>query len=66
MEDTNGNLVPEMPDHGLASNPESLAFNQITDVPTQRHSNNVGMWPVDTPFFIADKTILLTSGQNGG
>jgi hypothetical protein len=55
MEDANGNLVPEMPDHGLSTDPSNLSFNQITDVPTQAHSNNVGMYPVDSPFFIADK-----------
>ncbi|MGD0074808.1 MAG: hypothetical protein ABSD31_10780, partial [Candidatus Binataceae bacterium] len=55
MEDANGNLVPEMPDHGLTADPTNLTFSQITDVPTQAHSNNVGMYPVNSPFFIADK-----------
>ncbi len=65
MEDAGGNLVPEMPDHGLTADPTNLTFNQITDVPTQMHSNNVGMYPVNSPFFIADKNSPPGAAQGG-
>ncbi len=63
MEDANGNLVPEMPDHGLAANPANLSFNQVTEVPTQAHGNNLGMYPVNSPFFIADKNSPFNGSQ---
>lgn len=44
MQDNNG-LVAELADHGLTSIPGSN-ITQITQVPTQEHSNNVGMYPV--------------------
>ncbi len=52
MEDSAGNLVPEMPDHGLTANPGPLNFQQITQVPVQPYGNNVGMYGVNSPFFI--------------
>jgi len=45
IQDTNGNPVPEMDDHGLTAIP-GPAITQITQVATQDHSNNVGMYPV--------------------
>jgi hypothetical protein len=53
MEDAHGNLVAEMPDHGLTANPASVMIQQITDVPVSPYSNNAGMYPVNSPFFIA-------------
>jgi hypothetical protein len=52
MQDANGNLVAEMQDHGLTSVP-SPTSTQITQVPVEAHSNNVGMYPVHQPFFIS-------------
>ena len=40
-----------MPDHGLKSVPPSN-LTQITDVPTQAYSNNVGLYGVHQPFYI--------------
>jgi hypothetical protein len=56
MEDKNGNLVPELPGHGLTSkfNP-NLTFAQITDVPVEPYSNNVGKYG-STAFYIAPQT----------
>ncbi len=52
MEDSSGNLIPEMPDHGLTANPGPLSLQQITQVPVEAYSNNVGMYGVNSPFFI--------------
>ena len=52
MEDTSGNLIPEMPGHGLKTNPHPLTFQQIGQVPVEAYSNNVGMYGVNAPFFI--------------
>lgn len=58
MEDAQGNLVPELPGHGLTSvfNPNST-FAQITDVPIEPYSNNVGMYGSYTHFYIAGQTL---------
>jgi hypothetical protein len=58
MEDANGNLVPEMPDHGLTRNLEGVSLAKITDVPIEAHSNNVGMYGVHSQFFVAPPTTL--------
>jgi hypothetical protein len=52
MEDAKGNLVSEMPGHGLTANPRSLKFTQITQVPVETYSNNVGLYGANTPFYI--------------
>lgn len=52
MEDAKGNLISEMPGHGLTANPGSLNFTQITQVPIEGYSNNVGLYGSNTPFFI--------------
>lgn len=52
MEDGNGNLIPEMPGHGLTANPEGMSFQQIGQVPVESYSNNEGMYGVNSPFFI--------------
>jgi hypothetical protein len=67
MEDANGKLIPEMPGHGLTANPASLTFQQIGQVPMQAYSNNVGMYGVNSPFFIfpaqtAGETAQTTTG----
>lgn len=63
MEDANGNLVPEMPDHGLTANPATLNFQQITQVPFELHSNNIGMYGVNSPFYVCPQTVC--SPPNG-
>jgi hypothetical protein len=53
IEDGNGNVVAEMPDHGV--NLKSFVgqnFSGITDIPIQAHSNNVGLYGSNTPFFV--------------
>jgi hypothetical protein len=67
MEDANGNLIPEMPGHGLKANPGPLTFQQIGQVPVEAYSNNVGMYGVNSPFFIfpaqtAGETAQTTQG----
>lgn len=47
MEDASSNLVLEIPDHGLTQVPGSP--NQITDVPIQAYSNNVGFYGINSP-----------------
>jgi hypothetical protein len=51
MQDANGNPVLEMQDHGLTAVPGSN-LTQITQVATEEHSNNVGMYPVHQFFQI--------------
>jgi hypothetical protein len=50
MQDSSGNLVAEMPDHGLTSLPGTL--QQITDVPIEAHSNNIGLYGIYTQFHV--------------
>ena len=66
MEDANGHLVPEIPGHGLTMDPRNLQLEQITDVPIEAYSNNVGMYGVNAPFFIFPATQLLGSNGNRG
>jgi hypothetical protein len=49
MEDADGNLVPEMADHGLMSLPGPLT--SLADVPIEAHSNNVGFY--NQPIYMA-------------
>ncbi len=51
MEDANGKLAAEMPGHGLTSIP-APNLTQITQVPFQPYSNNVGMYGVHQRFYI--------------
>jgi hypothetical protein len=63
MEDSSGHLAAEMPGHGLKSIP-AANLTQITQVPFEPYSNNVGMYGVHQPFYICP-----TSGcapQNAG
>lgn len=48
LEDENGGLVAEIPQHGLKDVPGPLA--SIADVPIESHSNNVGYYHM--PFYI--------------
>ncbi len=52
MEDANGNLVPEIEGHGLTANPGAMTLAQITDVPIEAYSNNVGLYGMDSQFAI--------------
>jgi hypothetical protein len=51
MEDASGKLVAEMPGHGLTSVP-AANLTQITQVPVETYSNNVGLYGVHQPFYI--------------
>jgi hypothetical protein len=51
MEDSGGTLAAEMPGHGLKSIP-AANLTQITQVPFEPYSNNVGMYGVHQPFYI--------------
>jgi hypothetical protein len=55
MQDGQGNVVAELPDHGLTSSfTPSTTFAQITQVPIEAHSNNVGFYNyTGTGFYIA-------------
>lgn len=54
-EDAAGNLVAELPDHGLRENPRLLTFADVTEVPIESHSNNVGLYGHNSLFYIAPK-----------
>ena len=56
MVDADGNLVPEQPDHGLEQNPSGQRYAQITDVPVEPYSNNVGLYGLYTPLHIYERT----------
>src|SRR5262249_21594273 len=58
MLDASGGLVAEVPEHGLTGNPVRVAYRQITDVPIEQHSNNLGMYDVYSPFHILQKPEL--------
>ncbi len=66
MEDAQGNLVPEMPAHGLTADPRGMNLQQITDVPVEPYSNNVGMYPISAPFFLFPSTPSLGQSQDSG
>ena len=54
-EDADGKLLQEVEAHGLKQDPSTLTFKQITDVPVEDYSNNVGIYGTYTPFFVAPK-----------
>ena len=62
-EDGQGNLMPELEGHGLTANPRSSSFTQITQVPTEDYSNNVGLYGTYTPFFVAPKQQALAEAR---
>jgi hypothetical protein len=57
-------LVGEMPDHGLTSLPGSL--QQITDVPIEQHSNNIGLYGHHRQFYIIPAASSLGAELSGG
>ena len=57
-EDEGGNLVQEIEGHGLKENPAKLTFKQISDVPIEDYSNNIGIHNSHTPFFVRPKTAV--------
>jgi hypothetical protein len=61
MQDGSGNLVAEMPDHGLTSVPDKNIAD-ILQVPIEAHSNNVGLYGAFHQFFIAPKTSTEATG----
>ncbi len=58
MQDADGNLVPELPEHGLKAIPGSLS--QIFEVQSELYSNNVGMYGNYTPLFIGPQSASLS------
>ena len=54
LADGNGTILSEMPSHGIASaksfNGEK--FSQLTDVPLEKYSNNVGLYRGNSPFYV--------------
>lgn len=52
MEDGAGNLVPEMPGHGLTADPRQAAIATMGDVPIEPYSNNVGTFK--QTFYVQD------------
>ena len=67
MVDADGNLVPEQPGHGLLQNASGQRYAQITDVPVEPYSNNVGMYGLYTPIHIFQKPALgeVPEARNG-
>jgi len=63
MQDAGGRVVAEMPDHGLQSVPGSN-ITQITEVPIEQHSNNVGMYGLHQHFYICPTSGCDSSGAN--
>ena len=64
MQDSNG-LVGEMPGHGLQYLLAWGAIHNITDVPIEPYSNNVGMYPYQ-PFHILPSGALPGAAPSGG
>lgn len=58
MTDANGNLVPEQPGHCLTLNPAGVYYQQITDVPIEPNSNNVGIYGTYSPFHVLNAPAL--------
>jgi hypothetical protein len=52
MENANGTLGEEMPDHGLTASPAGKTFTDPSQVPIQPYSNNVGLYGSYSPFVI--------------
>lgn len=51
--DDGTNLIAELEGHGLTSTPANQTFSQITDVPIELYSNNVGLYGTYSPFYVA-------------
>lgn len=65
MQDAGGELAAEMPGHGLTSVPDSN-LTQITQVPIQPYSNNVGMYGVHQHFFVCPASGCDSQQSAGG
>jgi hypothetical protein len=65
MEDSAGNLVPEVPDHGLTANPSALTITQMTQVPIQSHSNNIGVYGYGMPIFVCPPAPAVCTPTSG-
>lgn len=54
IEDANGNVISETPDHGVKlPSFAGKTFANITDIPVEAHSNNVGFYAANHPFYVA-------------
>jgi hypothetical protein len=58
MTDAQDNLVPEQPGHGLTANPAGELYKQITDVPIDLYSNNVGIYGTGSQFHVLNPIAL--------
>ena len=54
----------ELEGHGLTADPGQLSFTQITDVPAEAYSNNVGLYGTYSPFFIAPQISGASASSN--
>lgn len=63
MQDAGGNLAPEMPGHGLRSTPPA-DLTQITQVPFEEYSNNIGMYGVHQRFYICPSSGCVQPGAD--
>jgi len=54
----------ELEGHGLTADPGQLSFTQITDVPAEVYSNNVGLYGTYSPFFIAPQISGASASSN--
>ena len=46
IEKSGGGLAAEMPGHGLTEDPLTMTFNDVTKVPIEAYSNNLGVYGV--------------------
>ncbi|MGR8934022.1 MAG: hypothetical protein ACU837_06475 [Gammaproteobacteria bacterium] len=44
MEDSSGNVLKERPDHGLGDFDPNAQYSDLTELPVEGHSNNVGLY----------------------
>ncbi|MDQ2844359.1 MAG: hypothetical protein M3Y72_25610 [Acidobacteriota bacterium] len=61
-EDAAGKLGAEVADHGFTATPGN--WSQISEVKTEAHSNNVGLYGAHTPLYIDSADNASASGQN--
>jgi hypothetical protein len=45
-------MAPKHHPHGLTANPATVNYPQITAVPAETYSNNVGLYGANSPVFI--------------
>ncbi len=51
--DDGTNMITEMEGHGLTSSPAGQVYQQISNVPVELYSNNVGLYGTYSPFTVA-------------